>query len=156
MASGRDLGRAGRPGRTFGRASFAVVGLLALAGCAGGDITHGYVLSDTALSQIQVGSSREQVLLVLGSPSTSSTIGGEAFYYITQKGRRPLTFMRESVVDQRVVAVYFDGKGAVQELGNYGLEDGKVVDFLTRKTKTGGRDFGIISQILKANPAIGK
>ncbi|WP_228259509.1 outer membrane protein assembly factor BamE [Siculibacillus lacustris] len=114
---------------------------------------HGYVASDNAVGQIQVGASREQVLLVLGSPSTTATVGGEAFYYISQHTERMVAFLNQSVTDQKVLAVYFDDKARVKEIGNYGLQDGKVFDFIARKTRTGGADYGLLSQILKAGPA---
>ncbi len=45
---------------------------------------------------------------MLGTPSTVATISGEVFYYISQRTERSVTFMPEKVVDQRVIAVYFD------------------------------------------------
>ncbi len=48
---------------------------------------RGYVLPEGALEQIPLGSSQEQVLIVLGTPSTVATVSGEAFYYISQRGR---------------------------------------------------------------------
>ena len=48
---------------------------------------RGYVLPEGALEQIPVGSSQEQVLVVLGTPSTVATVSGEAFYYISQTRR---------------------------------------------------------------------
>ena len=123
-----------------------------LAGCTE-TYTHGYVAPDNALDQVQVGASREQVLLVLGSPSTISTVGGEAFYYISQKTARPVAFLNQTFTEQKVLAVYFDDKGMVKEMGDYGLQDGKVFDFISRKTKTTGADYGLVSQILKANPS---
>ncbi|MEJ1158607.1 outer membrane protein assembly factor BamE [Prosthecomicrobium sp. N25] len=116
---------------------------------------HGYVVSEQAVSQVQTGSSREQVLLVLGSPSTTATVGGEAFYYISQKTSRPVAFMEPTVKDQRVLAVYFDDKSRVREVANYGLQDGKVFDFISRRTKTAGQDYGFLSQLLRAGPALG-
>lgn len=109
---------------------------------------HGYVLAESALDQVPVGSSREQVLLVLGTPSTRSTLAGDTFYYISQAiAENPL--MGRSIEDQRVLAVYFDDKGMVREIGNYGLKDGRVFDFIQRKTRTGGADLSLISQILQ-------
>lgn len=147
--------RASRPFRGIPTA-LAVVAVLGgtaiLAGCTE-TYQHGYVIPDNALEQVQVGASREQVLLVLGSPSTTSTVGGEAFYYISQNASRPVAFMNQKVNEQKVLVVYFDDKGKVKELGNYGLQDGKVFDFISRKTKTSGSDFGLLSQILKATPA---
>jgi outer membrane protein assembly factor BamE (lipoprotein component of BamABCDE complex) len=123
-----------------------------VAGC-GEVYDHGYVASDNAIDQIQVGASREQVMLVLGSPSTTATLGGEAFYYISQRTQRMVAFMNQSIVEQKVLVVYFDDKSRVKEIANYGLQDGKVFDFISRKTKTGGADYGLLSQILKAGPA---
>ena len=60
---------------------------LSLAGCVGydGDLQHGYVADERLLEQVKMGSSAEQVLVVLGTPSTTSTVGGSAWYYISQK-----------------------------------------------------------------------
>ncbi len=123
-----------------------------LAGCSE-VYDHGYVASDTALEQIQTGSSREQVLLVLGSPSTTATLGGEAFYYISQHSERAVAFLNQTVTEQKILVVYFDEKSKVKEVARFGLQDGKVFDFIGRKTKTTGADYGLISQMLKANPA---
>jgi outer membrane protein assembly factor BamE (lipoprotein component of BamABCDE complex) len=133
----------------------AVAVLPLLLGACAEEAFHGYVVSDLSISQIQPGSSREQVLLVLGSPSSTATVGGEAFYYISQKTSRAVAFMDPSVTDQRVLAVYFDDKGRVREVGNYGIQDGKVFDFISRRTKTSGADYGILAQILRAGPAVG-
>ena len=54
------------------------------------------------------------MLLVLGTPSTVATVSGEAFYYISQKAERAISFMRTKVTDQRVIAVYFDRDRKVQ------------------------------------------
>lgn len=125
----------------------AALGLaLGLAACAN-PLPHGYIMSENALEQIPVGSSQEQVLLVLGSPSTTSTIGGQAYYYISQTIDDNPVFGRD-VEDQRVLAVYFDDEGKVREVANFGLQDGKVFDFISRRTRTGGRDLSLIGQIL--------
>ena len=109
------------------------VGLLALAGCqsSGGasafseTTQHGYVVTPEALAQVPVGSSRDQVLIALGSPSTTGEYGGEVFYYISQTRFRAVAFMPDKVVDQHVVAIYFDAKNQVSKVANYGLKDGK-------------------------------
>ena len=141
------------------KASALIIPLLAtfpLGGCFTTTYTHGHVISSDMLNQVQVGSSREQVELVLGSPSTTSSLHGDAYYYISQK-TATTAFMRPDIVEQRVVAIYFDEDGYVKDLGNYTLEDGKVVDIVTRETRTGGADYGFLTQILKgaSNPSLG-
>ncbi|TIQ95669.1 MAG: outer membrane protein assembly factor BamE, partial [Mesorhizobium sp.] len=44
-------------------------------------LTQGYVIDQQAIDLVPVGSSREQVLLALGTPSTKATFDNEAFYY---------------------------------------------------------------------------
>jgi outer membrane protein assembly factor BamE (lipoprotein component of BamABCDE complex) len=142
-----------RSASTFLRAPLiasAVVALgLTLGGCFSETYQRGYIVPDGALEQIPIGSSQEQVLIVLGTPSTVATVSGEAFYYISQRSERPIAFMPQTVTDQRVIAVYFDKNRRVERLANYGMKDGKVFDFVSRSTPTGGRDVAYINAMFK-------
>ena len=137
-----------RPARPFAAAA-GLATLLVLAGCQTGEVfNQGYIVDEQALSLVPEGSSREQVLLALGSPSTTATFDSEVFYYISQKRVRPVAFMQPQLVDQRVLAIYFNGEGRVSQIANYGLENGVVFDFITRTTPTGGQDATFLGQIL--------
>ncbi len=129
-------------------AACGVLVALALGGCTGETFQRGYVLPDGALEQIPLGASQEQVLLVLGTPSTVATVSGEAFYYISQKADRPIAFMKTDVSDQRVIAVYFDKDRKVRRLAEYGLRDGHVFDFVSQTTPTGGNDLNVITTMI--------
>ena len=109
---------------------------------------HGYVVSPDALEQIPVGSSKDQVLIALGSPSTTANYGNDVYYYISQTRYRAAAFMSDKVIDQRIVAVYFDDKDQVERVANYGLKDGKVFDFVKGITATGGADENFLGQVL--------
>lgn len=133
----------------------ALLAAIALAGCSGmpvnsftQTINRGYVLDEAALQQVPIGSSQEQVLLVLGTPSTVATLSGEAFYYISQKARQT-AFLKPEIVDQRVLVVYFSPDRRVTRIANYGLQDGKVFDFISRTTVAGGSDISLVGNILK-------
>jgi outer membrane protein assembly factor BamE (lipoprotein component of BamABCDE complex) len=131
----------------------AVVALgLMLGGCFSETYQKGYIVPDGALEQVPIGSTQEQVLIVLGTPSTVATVSGEAFYYISQRSERPVNFMPQTVTDQRVVAVYFDKNRRVERLANYGLRDGKIFDFVSRTTPTGGKDVAYLNAIFKLSP----
>lgn len=130
--------------------AIALIAGLALSGCVGETLHRGYIPSESGLQQVQVGAPREQVLLALGTPSTTADFGGEAFYYISQVTNRPVAFLNARVVDQTVLAVYFDESGQVSNVAQYGLEDGKVIDLVSRTTPTGGRDLSFLSQLLGA------
>jgi len=142
--------------RTARRMAAAFAFGLTLAGCSGGfgeTFQRGYVLADGALEQVPVGSSQEQVLIVLGTPSTVATISGEVFYYISQRTERAVTFMPEKVVDQRIIAVYFDKNRKVERLANYGLKDGKIFDYVSRTTPSGGEELSYLTYIFKIVPS---
>jgi outer membrane protein assembly factor BamE (lipoprotein component of BamABCDE complex) len=119
-----------------------------LAGCFTQTYQHGYVLADGTLEQIPLGATQEQVLIVLGTPSTVATVSGEVFYYISQRAEQT-AFMPQKVVDQRVVAVYFDKNRRVERLANYGLQDGKIFDFVSRTTPTAGQELSYLTYIFK-------
>jgi outer membrane protein assembly factor BamE (lipoprotein component of BamABCDE complex) len=133
-----------------GAAALAVA--FAASGCSGGltqTFQRGYVLPEGALEQIPLGSTQEQVLIVLGTPSTVATVSGEAFYYISQRGEKAAAFLPQKVVEQRVVAVYFDKERRVTRLADYGLKDGKIHDFISRTTPTGGAELSYLTYIFK-------
>ena len=126
-----------------------------LAGCqtaevfnTGQVLNQGYVVDQETLALAPVGSSREQVLLSLGTPSTTATFDNEVFYYISQKRSRAVAFMKPKLIDQSILTVYFDKDGVVSQLANYKLQDGKVFDTISRTTPTGGREATFLSQLL--------
>ena len=130
-------------------AAVTVVATLGLAGCSTTEVfNQGYVVDQTALDLTPVGSSREQVLLSLGTPSTTATFDNEVFYYVSQKRVRGAMFMKPKLVDQSVLAVYFDEDGTVKQIANYTLKDGRVFDMITRTTPTGGVDKSFLAQVL--------
>ena len=89
------------------------------------------------------------MLIVLGTPSTVATLSGEVFYYISQRTERRVAFMQQSVTDQRVLAVYFDKNRQVQRVANYGLQDGKLFDFISRTTPTSGAEISYLTPIFR-------
>jgi outer membrane protein assembly factor BamE (lipoprotein component of BamABCDE complex) len=137
--------------RATGLRHFAAIVALcaALGACTGEQFQKGYILPDGALEQIPVGASQDQVLIVLGTPSTVATLSGEVFYYISQRADRKAAFMPQQVIDQRVIAVYFDKNRHVSRLANYGMQDGKIFDFISRTTPTSGQELSYLTPIFK-------
>src|SRR5207253_375824 len=138
------MGAFGSHPRRCARTLRAFATLLVLGAPLGGCFTQtyqrGYVLAEGALEQIPLGAPQEQVLIVLGTPSTVATVSGEVFYYISQRTEQT-SFMPQRVVDQRVVAVYFDRNRRVERLADYGLKDGQIFDFVSRTPPSGGQEL---------------
>ena len=129
---------------------------LATAACSGNFsqvYQRGYVLPEGALEQIPLGASQEQVIIVLGTPSTVATVSGEVFYYISQRSEQTFAFQKQSVTNQRVVAVYFDKERRVQRLANYGLKDGRLFDYISRTTPTSGQELSYLGYVFNIIPS---
>jgi outer membrane protein assembly factor BamE (lipoprotein component of BamABCDE complex) len=137
-------------GASFSRLAVAAGLAFPLAGCLGYDgvVNRGAVIDTRTIAQVKTGMPAQQVLSVAGTPSTTSTIGGDAWYYVSQRTERPLAFMPQKIVDQHVFAVYFDKSRKVTRVADYGLEDGKAVDFLNRTTPTAGAEQKFLQNML--------
>jgi len=143
----KGLDRAVRKLVLLGALAFAA----ALSGCLGydGDFDRGYQVDQETVSQIKVGATtKPEALSLLGTPSTTSTVGGDAWYYIGQKMHQAVAFMPVQMTDQHVLAVYFDKGGKVSRVANYGMQDGKVFDYVSRTTPTGGTEPDFLRNIM--------
>lgn len=136
--------------RIYLAATLALAVSTGLAGCKStSEVFHqGYIVDEQSLALVPVGSSREQVMLALGSPSTTATFDTEVFYYISQTRERGAAFMKQKLVSQTILAIYFDKNGTVERKANYTMQDGKVFDMISRTTPTGGKDLTFLQQLL--------
>jgi outer membrane protein assembly factor BamE (lipoprotein component of BamABCDE complex) len=130
-------------------------GALALAsslgGCIGydGDFDRGYQIDEQSVAKLQVGKTdKREALNLMGTPSTTSTVGGDAWYYIGQKMHRALAFMPAETSDQAVLAIYFDKGGKLSRVANYGMKDGHVFDFVSNTTPTGGQEPSFLKNVM--------
>jgi len=124
--------------------SLVMSGLLA---CAPVIDNRGYVFDESLLPQLVVGTTSEaDIITIMGSPSTVSTLNDGAYYYIssrfiTEAYRAP----RET--ERRVLAIFFDEDKKIRDLGFYTLEDGNIVTIVERTTETQGRELTFLQQI---------
>ncbi len=128
------------------RIALALGAALTLAGCGAQIDRHGHVFVDVDLASIKPGMTKDQVAAVLGSPDTTSTIGGDANYYISST-QKSVAFLKPWEIDRQVVAVYFTPSQTVQQVANYGLKDGIVVNYYKGETPARGKDLTVIEQL---------
>ena len=93
------------------------------------------------------GKPHDDVLELLGTPSTISTFDDQKWYYIGQKSIQ-FAYKRPRVLDRNVVVVSFDESGYVTETTFYSLEDAQEIKPVARVTPTEGRDFTVLQQLL--------
>jgi len=108
---------------------------------------RGYVFDDTLLDKISLNKSvPDDIIDLLGSPSTTSAIDSSIWYYIYSKAET-IAFYHPEITDRRVLAITFNEEDKVSNIKYYSLEDGKVVSFIDRKTPTRGRELTVIQQL---------
>ncbi len=109
---------------------------------------RGYLPRAEEIQKLQIGMSKAEVQALLGSPSTTATMEslGESFYYISSIVETT-AFLAPEVVDREILAVRFDPESRVSGFGHYGLEDGKIIDVVSRKTPTRGKELNVLQQL---------
>ncbi|MEM7523788.1 MAG: outer membrane protein assembly factor BamE [Pseudomonadota bacterium] len=129
------------------RGLIAGLAALALAGCEATYTNHGFAPQVADLEDIQAGDdTRGSVLRKLGRPSSFSSFDSNSWFYEASKVET-YAFYEPVVVERTVVSVLFDDQGLVTDVGRYGLEDGEIVNLVTRKTPTYGRELTVLQQI---------
>lgn len=109
---------------------------------------HGYVPAEDELAQVQVGvDTRETVGEKIGRPSTSGLLNDEGWYYV-QSRYRHVGPREPKEIERQVLAITFNEAGVVDNIGRYGLEDGKVVEISRRVTETNIKGITLIQQLL--------
>lgn len=131
--------------------------LTAISGCAPIRQTHGYVPAAAYVDDIKTGSdTRADVVAKIGRPGTSGAFSDTEWFYISRT-TETVAFYAPETVEQTVLLVAFDDEGVVEEVERYGLEDGQVINLVTRITPTRGKRLTVLEQLLgnlgNVNPA---
>ena len=119
-----------------------------LAGCAISEDQRGHLPDADKLAEIQPGvTTKEQVVKILGTPSSASTFDDDVLYYISRKTKQ-VAFFNAALLDQQVYIVDFDDKGVVKDVGHRGMDDGQNVTMAPGATPSPGRELTFIEQLL--------
>jgi len=123
-----------------------VIAILATS-CASIESTHGYVPEPDLVERVRPGvHDKDSISQLLGTPTTSAGYKQEAWYYIAKRSER-LAFFEEEVVEQQVLAVYFDDRGIVERIQSFDLEDAEQVALVERETLTRGKELTFMQQL---------
>lgn len=127
------------------------VTLLGVAACSPVSARRGYIPDAQTVSEIEIGlDDNESVRRLLGSPTSVATFPtgekGLAWYYVSTLTEQ-IAFFEPDVVERSIVAVYFDEKFTVTDIRRYGLEDARIVDYVSRETPTSGKELSLLAQL---------
>ena len=145
------------------RRRFAIVGAISgmalVAGCATSVDQRGNLPSQDKIAEVHPGSTtKDEVIKILGSPSSVSIFNDKSWYYISRRTEQ-FSFFDPDVVDQQVYVVNFDNQDVVKAVDHKGLEDGKEIIPVARVTPAPGRELSFLEQLIgnlgKFNSAAG-
>lgn len=109
---------------------------------------RGNLADPELLSQITPGvTTRNDIEILLGSPSSTTTFGDKTWYYIAAR-TETLAFYEPTVREQQVIAVDYDDDGTVTGVRRYGLDDAREIEVVERVTPTSGKKLTILQQLV--------
>lgn len=139
--NGKSAGRALRP------AAIVVLAVL-LVGCVVSEDQRGNLPDPDKLAQVHPGTTtKEQVVKILGSPSSESTFDDDTWYYISRKTKQ-VAFLSPTVLDQQVYIVDFDDKGVVKDVGHRTLANAEPISPAPGATPSPGRELSFMEQLI--------
>ena len=122
--------------------------VLGLAACSPQVSQHGHTIEPETLSRLTPGtSSREEVLRLLGSPSTLATFEDDRWYYVTQR-RESRSFYQSQITEQDVVVVSFDDQGILRGVEHRSLDQAMGIEPNSDRTRTLGSELTIVEQLI--------
>jgi outer membrane protein assembly factor BamE (lipoprotein component of BamABCDE complex) len=121
--------------------------MLAAGGCAPEVNQRGDLPSPERLAEIHSGLTKEQVVKILGTPSSMGVFDDNSWYYISRKTSR-ISFFDPDVLDQQVFAINFDNNGVVRAMGHRTLADARDVEPAPGSTPAPGRELTFMEQII--------
>ncbi|MEA1676325.1 outer membrane protein assembly factor BamE [Nitrospirillum sp. BR 11163] len=126
------------------------VGLLGigLTACTPTVNNRGNLVEDRRLADVHPGTStKEDVQKALGSPSTTSTLDANVWYYIGAITENE-AFFDPDIVQQRVLQVSFNDQGVVSAVGDLDLAQQQDISPEGRETPTAGHEVTFLEQLM--------
>ena len=127
--------------------SFLFLGLFFVA-CTPVQKIHGNVIDDKKLAILELDKTTQgDVIRTWGTPTTTSTVDNQIWYYIGQKTSQTGLY-RPEVEERRVVALEFNAEGILINHSTLTEKDGQEVEVSARETPSTGRKFTIMQQLI--------
>ena len=114
--------------------------------------SHGYIPTSSAQPQAVETEvdTKASVLSRLGNPSIEGTFNEElesdTWYYISSVRERQ-AYLKPKTRERSITAITFNDDGLVTQVAEYGIEDGRFVDYNDNETPTRGRELSVLEQI---------
>ena len=125
----------------------ASLGLGAIGGCGDRISSHGHIINENELKQINIGTTtRADILDMLGQPSFKGAFNTQKLYYSSQVMLQPVASTKQT--HKRIVYIFaLNDSDILQSIKVMNKEDGLQIAHINDKTPTPGDTFGILEQV---------
>jgi outer membrane protein assembly factor BamE (lipoprotein component of BamABCDE complex) len=127
----------------------ALLGTAVLSGCLASVEQRGNLPNPDKIAEIHPGTTtREEVVKVLGTPSSVSVFNNDKSWYYISRRTAQTAFFDPNVIDQQVYIVNFDDQGVVRAVDHKVLEDRREITPVARATPAPGRELSFLEQLI--------
>lgn len=125
---------------------FGFLFILGLGGCSSTIDHRGKLPDPDQLKQLQVKThTSEDVLRLIGSPTSASNFGEKKWFYIYRKTETK-AFLPPNTVEEKMVVISFDDQDRVSKIIEK-KPDGQVINHTSYRTPTFGHDRPILQKV---------
>ena len=123
------------------------LGLAALGACGDRVSSHGHIINENELKQINIGTTtKEDILDMLGQPSFDGAFDTQKLYYSSQVMLQPVASAKQT--QQRFVYIFtFNDNNILDSIDLINKEHGLQIVHIDDKTPTPGDTFGVLEQV---------
>jgi outer membrane protein assembly factor BamE (lipoprotein component of BamABCDE complex) len=133
--------------KRVGQVTVAITLAIALTACSATYRNHGYMPVKEDVDLLVVGKdTRESVTEAIGKPGTQGLLSDSGYYYVRSRFEHYL-YNAPKEIDREVLAISFDGKGRVENIERFGLEDGRVIVLERRVTASNIKGVSFLRQL---------
>ena len=125
----------------------ASLGLAALGACGDRISSHGQIINENELKQINIGTTtKTDIMDMLGQPSFDGAFDTQKLYYSSQVMLQPVASTKQT--QQRIVYIFkLDDNNILESIDLINKEDGLQIAHIDDKTPTPGDTFGVLDQV---------
>ena len=120
---------------------------LGLGACGDRVSSHGHIINENELKQINIGTTtKADILDMLGQPSFDGAFDTQKLYYSSQVMLQPVASAKQT--QQRIVYIFtLDDNNIIEAIDLINKEDGLQIVHIDEKTPTPGDTFGVLEQV---------
>ncbi len=129
------------------KTAFIMLIIIGVSACTSVKGSRGYIPDEKMINAIRIDvDTKASVEGMLGNPTMKPTFDDNVWYYYSKRSES-IAFFKEKVIEMNILAIGFDEENYVSKIKHYTVADNKVIDPVSKKTVTHGKDENFIVEL---------